>query len=367
MTLATRRSLLLMVAFMVLTALIFRRAPPPRIAPTDPCAPAEHRAACYREEVTRIAGQDGTRAAFDFINHVVRPTSYITAHLLSHGLGHKAFHRTGSVPLAFAELPPEARTLERYFLYDGFQHGVLEAFFAANPRRAPLELAREGCAQYFGAPPEEAAPDRRVAAEQCFHAVGHALMYANGNDINHSLAACDRLPDTWMRNWCGYGVFMENSYLYSPNYAPGAPRPFATGASMAPLCAAVASRYRPQCAGLVGRAHLALKWDDFAGAFAECDPFEPALRRICVSQVAWLFIPSAFRDDVRAMARTCHAAGPDDEATCIRAVASGIRQGTAGLNHGPQPFCEAVALEFQASCRQAGTAMYYEGYLWNDS
>ena len=96
------------------------------------------------------------------------------------------------------------------------------------------ELMLASCSEYFDISSINDFSDRnkRVLARECFHAVGHALMYSNENDVFEALFQCDKLPHEWMKDSCYYGAFMEQVFLYYSDYHPRLSRPFVDDGTM---------------------------------------------------------------------------------------------------------------------------------------
>lgn len=361
-----RKALLIASAAIIIAAVLFTFYAEFRTAKPDPCAKPDRSTwyPCYSAKVHAIAMAEGISAALNYADKVIGEGSrYTIMHLVMHTVGHDAYHLTHDLDRAFAYLPPEARTPEHYFDFDGYQHGVLMAFFEDRKDAVPLRaLMRESCASYVAVMKPSALPDwyQRIGSEQCFHGVGHALMAARENDVMKSLSDCDALPQHWMRDLCAHGVFMENFYLYFPFYEPGEARPFAKGWTMRPLCAHVPEEYREACARFVGWTLAITEPGDFHNAFAECRLLPGSHRNACVAEAARHALPAFFRDDFPAMVSICEKETPDYLDTCLTNAAVGIRQGNAGRANKDKPFCDLVHQESRESCRQAASNMYGE-------
>ncbi len=81
----------------------------------------------------------------------------------------------------------------------GYLHGIIEAYFSEH---GDIEHAMQSvCALY--------APGKYLSWE-CYHGVGHGLMYYTKNDLPKSLALCSNYTDSFARSSCVNGIFMEN-------------------------------------------------------------------------------------------------------------------------------------------------------------
>ena len=250
---SSRRDIL--IALIAVGAFLFFLEGQQRAGRLDPCADASrgHRLECYNQLVNAAIEADGIGGALHYAMNVVLETDgQGMNHMAMHLIGRAAYDETHDRRKALAYLPSLAHTGNFYLRYEGYQHGVLQAFFSDRSRSEPIaERIRESCNEYFDpswanpAPYEYSHTYAWTAARQCSHGVGHALMHANGNDVKKSLPYCEVLSYPWMQDRCAFGVFMEHSYLYWPDYDPGHPRPLANGDSMAPLCEALPEKFTP--------------------------------------------------------------------------------------------------------------------------
>lgn len=314
---------------------------------------------CYMESAVNIAKSRGIVASLEYVHEdVLKNSVYQIVHLVLHGVGHEAYHRThdversmGFIALFYAKEPPEFS-----YTLDGYRHGVFQAFFDENKaNRTIQELMQESCFKYFHiARVEDMRSDQRIPAEQCFHAVGHAVLYAYDNNIDKALVGCEVLPHSWMQNWCFYGVFMEYSYLYWPFWMHEKPMP-SMPESMTILCDRVHVNQRDACSRMVGRAYFSK--GGLMGALKQCALVEERHRRNCVIETAAPLVPSVYKNNFKKMVNVCREVGSElgstYEGACIYGVASGIKMGSAGFSYREEPFCNLVEDKFQDDCLRA--------------
>lgn len=328
----------------------------------DPCRAVSNQYHCYADRARKIAAADGFQAAFQYVNSAGREFGYHNVlHMAMHEVGRAAYRETQNLDKAlqyfFNSLDPHYFD----FALEGYRHGVFQGFFASQKNSQSMDaLIQRACGMHM---PTATARDpyspREDVAKQCFHGVGHALMYTYGNDVFRSLAPCDRLPAPWMQNWCYYGIFMENSYLYSslpPFYEPGKPKPFAAGPGMTQLCGEVSRRQRPACARFVARSvfmgAFPQQLEEFQRGFDQCRrvDVDEYYRQLCVRDAAVLFIPPPFKSDPEKMFGICERAG-SYKGSCIEGVAAGISLGAAGFSNRDRPVCDAAGEQFRVRCR----------------
>ena len=114
-----------------------------------------------------------------------------SCHPLVHELGRAAYARYSD----FAE----AMQYRDEICNSGYLHGVIEAHFSAS--EDIFTALEDVCAPY---------PLGKYLSWECYHGVGHGLMYYSGNDLPRSLELCDAYEDAFARMSCRNGVFMEN-------------------------------------------------------------------------------------------------------------------------------------------------------------
>ncbi len=317
---------------------------------------------CYLEVVREIVKKEGIAAALTFTDKEIREKStFSITHVAMHEIGFAAAEETNDFEKALSYIPDSGHNTEGYFHYDGYQHGVFMVMFRKNKEKRSIKtLIREACPQAFES--MRARSDHKtVAVEQCFHAVGHALMYAFDNDPFVALPYCDEMPEVFMQKWCYFGVFMENSYLYSNFHNPEGMRPYVTGNSMLPLCMKVDEKYRLECAKFAGRAYMHVKDGNWRGMFAECKGFmNRKEKEVCVGQAARLFIPMFYKSDWDSMVVACVDTDAELSNICLSEVAVGIRQGAAGVLNSNYPFCEKLKGEVQTQCIKTVADMYVQ-------
>lgn len=113
-------------------------------------------------------------------------------HDLTHEVGRAAYRKYGD----FAEAAQYDDTL----CNSGYLHGVMEAYLSG---RADVQESLKGlCASYTG---------KSFKGWECFHGIGHAVMYYTSNDLPRSLELCQQFSDEAGAGACLNGVFMENS------------------------------------------------------------------------------------------------------------------------------------------------------------
>ena len=114
-----------------------------------------------------------------------------SCHILAHEIGREAFKKY-----------QDFGTVIRYqneICNSGYLHGVIESYFLR--RENLFDSLGTVCSDY---------PEGKFLSWQCYHGIGHGLMYYTTNDLPKSLAMCGNLPSKFGNLSCANGVFMEN-------------------------------------------------------------------------------------------------------------------------------------------------------------
>lgn len=280
-------------------------------------------------EALAVLEDEGVSSALLFAaQNVEGAETYSIRHFVLHEIGHQAFYEaSGDVSKALDFLPDHAFEREWLYVYDGYTHGVLHSyFFEEKGNKTFLELATESCAEYLAAPTMP-----HLRAGECFHAVGHALMYAGDNDIEISREVCSNLPYTWMEEKCLYGAFMELSYLYVPLYHSATAKPELDEDSFVAFCENFPEPSALQCAHFAGSVYRINHNGDVRGALNSCQEFiSIEHQETCVDRIATFGIPPAFGEDIEGMVRECLLLPGHLHEICLDSIQGGVEIGTAG-------------------------------------
>lgn len=312
---------------------------------------------CYTERARSIVKTKGIQAALAYTAETVRRDSIFSyAHMTLHAVGQEAYRKTGDVTEALAYLTLPSLKQDYFYYDDGFSHGVFQAYFFENKDKKTLaELVHGACGKYIDNPELVVSADneRWLPFRECFHGVGHALVFKNGYDVEKSLSQCDKLPHKDMREWCYYGAIMESSYLYVPAYESHVPRPRDMSTSMASLCPKLQKQHQRQCSNFVGRAYVQATRGDIMGGLKQCDLVDRRYRQGCIEHVAWLFIPMFNRESFSDMAEVCKTVEPKYQEGCIQAVAVGLGRGTGGKIENKEAFCDLTDAALKSTCLES--------------
>ncbi len=171
-----------------------------------------------------------------------------SCHALVHDIGREAYEKYRGFS--------EAMRYQDEICNSGYLHGIIESRFSES--EDIFADMRTMCDQY---------PLESFLSWQCYHGLGHGVMYYTANDLPRSLEMCDAFDVTFARFSCSNGVFMENfstdQKLHLSEYLKESD-PFYP-------CAEQASRlHKGNCYQYAPTYFLSLNEEDYAGALEWC-------------------------------------------------------------------------------------------------
>jgi hypothetical protein len=288
---------------------------------------------CFLERSTAIGQRHGVEAVLPYATDVMFPRmGYWQLHMIMHTIGEMAYLQKNDIFATLALLQPyEDYTREPEFLggFDGFVHGAVTSYFGdvADARSYP-ERMRYIC---------EGSEIQNITTNVhgCYHTLGHALMYANGNSVDAAIQLCKSAPSKIAQDACYYGVFMEDSFLFWPEYHVGIPRPDAEGSSLAPVCDRYDGSIAFECRKFIGQTYISLRFigttrpaeaGDMIAAVNECERFSPD-NPGCMSRLAALYLPP-YVGGLATPERVCALTFPEPHRDlCVEALNDGLRRG----------------------------------------
>lgn len=222
-----------LILWVALLGVIFAVGAGPRViaAPAPECTGAQAlSSACLVARYETLTRTAGAQAALADLVERRKTNSYLdlACHQLTHVVGRTASQRLGAA--AFREGSDRCAS--------GYYHGVTEGVMTAIGADRIVDEAQAVC----GAFRED--QGFSYLHYTCTHGMGHGFMAVFGNDVFQSLTGCEALAETWERQHCYSGVFMENlSSMDDPE------RPSIHLRPDEPLypCTAVEDRYKAEC------------------------------------------------------------------------------------------------------------------------
>lgn len=217
-----------------------------------------------RDELVTITNNQNPQETLTFLREKIKTDDALarSCHALVHEIGQNAYQKYNDFG--------EAMKYQDEVCNSGYLHGIIEAHFSKSADI--FTTLQSVCATYK--------PTSFIGWE-CYHGVGHGLMYFTQNILPRSLSLCDTYENIDARSACVNGVFMEN---------------FNTDQKLHP------SRY-----------------------LKSSDPFFPCNEQKSVHQGdCYLYAPSYYlnlhKNDYHQAIKWCRTAGKDFQLICINGV-----------------------------------------------
>lgn len=193
---------------------------------------------------------------------------FFACHTFTHQIGRLAYQHTQSIPRVYQECTEVCE--------GGCYHGAVEGYFSEH-KLSLFPEHREKLSRALAQLCEQSLGPREVYY-QCFHGIGHALMFIADQDPFGSLEACDLIKEERERNFCYTGVFMEHNNALKP----GSSHPSLFTRPDDPLypCNILKEQHLPMCYILSAQRFHVLKrnWPD---ALAMCQLVPTPFRKEC--------------------------------------------------------------------------------------
>lgn len=247
-------------------------------------------------------------------------------HPVVHAIGRETYRVKGTIHDSFTACDQTC--------HSGCYHGSVERFLRgediynqANRHPSAAELKQKAVL----------ACDPKLADRfrfQCFHGLGHALLFFTGYKLVPSLDACDVLPNGWSQSSCYGGVFMENVFNATPEL-----RDLSATDYHYP-CNKLAAKYRSECY-VMQTSRMSEMGLTTERIFQECDK-SGEYRYQCALSAGRDLSNYVRLGQVEPTAQKCQAAGGDSKRACIRGVVYALIDNTWDGRYA-MPFCAALA------------------------
>lgn len=206
----------------------------------------------------------GIRSSFDYFRGRIRddPSVARDCHLLMHDLGHEALQKYGSFK--------SATSVQDEMCNSGFTHGVIEANLENSPDinnfvSSTCGPVTEGNFQQW----------------QCFHGIGHGVMYVIDKNLEKSIGLCKILNNNFASGSCVNGVFME--YFINVNHA--GQESLGSGSANINICRQQQKEYKGDCYLYAPAAYIAQYPNKFFDAETWCKNAEADYVMTCISGI----------------------------------------------------------------------------------
>jgi hypothetical protein len=219
---------------------------------------------CYKNLLTGIVEQQGPEKAFTLVKQQYGTVSYVKSqcHQLGHVIGRAAYAKYGNIADTFAH--------GDQYCWSGYYHGVMEQLTDEKGYDYTIKNANTICA------PIAAKQRYSFYHYNCVHGLGHGFMEVLKGDLFASLTACDAITDSWERESCYGGSFMQNIMnVQSPDETVDHTSKYLRPSEPMYPCTAVDLKYKQQCYLMQTSYALQTVQYDFNKVFAMCSQVQP--------------------------------------------------------------------------------------------
>lgn len=182
-----------------------------------------------------------------------------SCHTLVHDIGRAAYEKYDDFG--------KAMQYQDEICNSGYLHGIIEIYFRKS---ADALLAMKTVCDAY--------PLGKYLSWECYHGVGHGLMYYTLNDLPKSLELCGTYETAFARENCTNGVFMENfntDQKLHPSLFLHKNDPFYP-------CQEQTSGNKRMCYPYASTYYLSLHKNDYVGALQWCMGAEPLYENMCI-------------------------------------------------------------------------------------
>jgi hypothetical protein len=319
------------------------------VAPVDCSGDSASEYACYQRRYQALVRELGVEAAFAELKGEIARDDLASSncHQLTHVIGRVAAEIYGDISGSYARGDS--------FCGSGYYHGVMETVVAKIGPEKVLEEANTLCADL------RERQERSIYHYNCAHGLGHGFMGIQENELFESLETCDTLPDTWERNRCYGGVFMENVLVEDD---PSHPSKYLKADRPLYPCDEVGTRYKDECYQRQTSEALKTQGNDFARVFDLCSTVEDGFRPSCYQGIGWDASVQSLKRSIGDAAvneatGTLCVLGEDHEAqfNCVvGAVEYFIRHYYSDAQ--ARAFCESLGANLRSDCLREAEEYY---------
>ena len=251
-----------------------------------------------KNEYVALVRDEDPRVALERLRDEIETNDALlrSCHPLVHDIGHAAYEKYGDVG--------EAMKYQDEVCNSGYLHGIIESHFEDSEN--PLATMKTMCDRY---------PEGSYVSWQCYHGLGHGVMFYTANDLPRSLEMCDALESDFDRRNCANGVFMENfnadQKLHLSKFLKESD-PFYP-------CMEQPERHKANCYLYAPTYFLSLNEGEYAAALEWCEGAEAGFKSQCAYGVGTQAMKENLNDP-KSVESTCMNGDPEQTAPCIEGM-----------------------------------------------
>jgi plastocyanin len=249
-------------------------------------------------DLTALAREENPRVALEKLRREIKTDDALarSCHPLVHDIGHAAYEKYGDFG--------EAMKYQDEVCNSGYLHGIIESRFSESDD--VFADMKTMCDQYRSG---------SYMSWQCYHGIGHGVMFYTANDLPRSLKMCEGFDTDFGRTNCANGVFMENfnadQKLHLSKFLKESD-PFYP-------CAQQAERYKAVCYLYAPTYFLSLNRGDYDAALEWCNGAEAGFEPSCAYGVGTQAMKENLNDP-KLVESVCMNGEDEQTAPCIQGM-----------------------------------------------
>jgi hypothetical protein len=282
-----------------------------------------------KDSFVEIMTKQNPKVAMEALRETISKNNKVahSCHAITHELGHEAYEKYGSFS--------GAMKYQDELCNSGYTHGVIESAFSET--KDILKTMHTICGD---------SGLQNFATWQCYHGVGHGVMFFTDNELPIALKLCETYKDTFARSSCVNGVFMENFNVDQESHVS---KYVDVSNPMSP-CVKQSGVYKTDCYVYAPTHYLFVHKGDYKGALKACTTVEGAYRQVCAQGVGSQALKD-FVNDHKRVERLCMSGKLSLMRSCVEGMSAMY------LNHTASPvqartLCDELYFFNKKWCRQ---------------
>lgn len=282
-----------------------------------------------RDKYIALAQSENPKIALAALREEIKTNAPLlrSCHGLVHEIGHQAYE-------TYKEFG-EAMKYQDEICNSGYLHGIIESHFSKS---TDLFWSMDSVCEKYR-------PGSFIGWE-CFHGVGHGVMYFTGDDLPRSIKLCTAYQTEFARSNCLNGVFMEN---FNADQKLHVSRYLKSSDPLYP-CGEQSEENKVHCYFYAPTYYLSINTNKYEQALNWCNTAEKAHRETCVRGVG----SQAMKENInnpKLVEAACQSSASGFQSACIHGMI------TLYINHygaiGPaQTMCSTLARSSRNICAQ---------------
>lgn len=316
--------LLLFLGTLSYYAVVNMRSQSPRPEPFQPLTATEYQQ--LKQHLFSLIRDQNPRAAIESLKTAMDkdPRVMNECHEFLHEIGQESYKKYHN----FAE----AVKYQDEICVSGYIHGVIEAHFVSGT--SLFDSVQTTCNDY---------PEGKFRTWECYHGIGHGLMYYTNNNVPLSLSMCKTLPTPFTKSACANGVYMENFNADTKLH----PSQFLDRTDEFYPCDSLPD-YKPDCYMNAPIHYLSAHAYNFDDAFNWCASADPAFQPYCFFGLTSQMSRRNMKNP-KLVEQTCMKKSPQMISSCIGGIVSWYVSYNANLGQA-KTVCQQVEKENQVEC-----------------